>query len=126
MANRYEFKIEEIYNVMSISKDGDYSLMYARKPEENGEQSRLFVQTYQADPEYNGETVNAICPKCERWNTFNKAEYDAEGFQYHCEYCNDENEDIVTEEEIINIIQALLDEDTFFDIKLLINYEQIV
>lgn len=123
MANRYEFKIEEINQVMmtTLTDPNKYTVIYTRKIDPDGTPSREFVQTYSAQPEKESEEfVNVICPRCERWNMFAKEYYESEEFEYSCDYCAEEHEDICAEDDLIEIIYDILDE-SFFDMELIIN-----
>lgn len=123
MKNRYEFKIEDITNVLIQSKSEDkYSNMYSRKYDENGP-TREFVRTYNAEPEDLGEgKIRVICTKCDRWNVFNRKDYEDNRFEYLCNHCTDDYEEIVDENELIDIINSIMDKDLFFDSILRINY----
>ena len=129
MRNRYEFKIEEIHNVFIVSKTSDlqYTNIYSRKYDEDGNPTRLFVQTYNAEPEeIEGDKIKVICSRCEAWNVYDKSDYyDNEEFVIECEQCADDYEEIITEEDLVDIINSLMGED-FYDVSILINFIPIV
>ena len=124
MANRYEIKAEDINRVTirDITSDSNYSVFYNRKLDENGTPTREFVVIYEADPDIDGENIKCICKRCERWNTFNYEDWKKPGFnENQCEYCSEDYETIVTENELIDLVLSYMDEDLFFDVDLYIN-----
>ena len=123
MRNRYEFKIEEINNVIITEKNGfHYSTIYNRKLDEYGNPTKLFVQSYNADAEEReSNKIMVICSKCEAYNVFDKDEFCDENFVYECKNCYGCHEDIVDEDTLIETINSILDEETFFDFDLSIN-----
>lgn len=128
MARRYEFNAEEINEVVIVVKDSLYTTMYTRKFDEDGNPTREFIQTYSAQPDdsMGDGMVSVICPRCERWNLFVKADYLSEEFEYDCSYCGDQYEEIVDESDVIEIINTNMDADIFFEVALSINGIEIV
>ena len=128
--NRYEFKIEEINNVLITSKSSNsYSTMYTRKMDSDGNPTRIFVQTYNAEPEEvitKEGKISVICSKCERWNTFDKNDYYYnDNFVYHCNHCDEDYEDTIDEDTLVEVINSIMDENVFFDFELRINFIHI-
>ena len=126
MANRYEFKIEDIHNVMIISNtsESQYTNVYSRKYDEDGNPTQYFVQTYNAEPEeIEDGKVRVICSRCEGWNVFDKNEYfDNDEFKYECAHCAEDYEDIIHEDDLIEVVKSYMDEELFFDVSILINF----
>ena len=124
MANRYEFKIEDINSVEIVTKSDQYTNKYIRIYD--GEhQTRMFRLTYSSNFEIeisNGKTLaKVMCPRCERWNTFLMTDYLDANFVYECNYCGDDYEETIDEDTLIETINSMITEDTFFDIELRIN-----
>ena len=129
MANKYEFRIEDIHTVLIVSKSEDkYTNTFSRKYDEDGNLTHYFIQTYNAEPEeLDGNKIRVICNRCESYNTFDKSEYfDNEDFKPTCARCAEDYEDIIHENDLIDLINSHMDEELFFDVSLFINFIPIV
>ena len=127
MANKYVFNFDEINKVQVITTSGDYTTIYSRKFDDNGNPSTYFVQTYYAPvDESEPGVVKVMCPRCEGWNTFKTEYYNSDDFEYDCKHCEDDYEDYIEENEMVESIMSLLDPETFNDIELFINDIAIV
>ena len=121
MSNKYEFKIEDINSVIiaTITDPLKYSITLTRKINEDGTPTRVFVETYSAEKDYEDEgLVGVICPRCGVWNYYD--------LSYNGEYnlCKDyhENyENTYSENELITLVMSYMDEETFPDIAIFIN-----
>ena len=125
MRNKYEFRIEDIHNVLIVSKGKDqYSNVFSRKYDDDGNPTEFFIQTYNAEPEFiDDDKVKVICSRCEGWNVFDKSKYfDDDDFKFVCEHCTEDYEDVIHENELIDIINSYMDEELFFDVSILINF----
>ena len=122
----YKFKAEEINNVLITTKGtNNYTTMYSRKFDEEGNPTREFVQTYNAEPDESiGDgKISVICHRCDNWNVFDKDDYFYnDDFVYKCKNCTDDYEEVVDENDVIDHIMAMMEPDTYFDIELRINY----
>lgn len=125
MRNKYEFKIEEISTVKVTDKSSNYSTTYFRI-EKDSKLTRDFIVFYGAPPEELDDKISVICPRCERWNTFDPDEYKSKDFKYKCKYCDDDYKEIIGETSLIDVIQSYLTEDLYFDVDLMINDIKIV
>ena len=124
MGNRYEFKAEEIDKVaiISIGSEYRYDTFYTRKMDEDGNPTRLFITNWDSDPDIDGDKVKCICKRCERWNTFNIEEWKSPEFNSNlCNYCEEDYEDIISEEDLIELVLSYMDKDLFFVVNLYIN-----
>ena len=129
MRNKYEFRIEDIHNVLIVStSESQYSNVYSRKYDEDGKPTQYFVQTFNAEPEeIEDGKIKVICSRCEGWNVFDKSDYfDNDDFEFICEYCVEDYEDTIHEDEVIEIINSYMDEELFYDVSILINFIPIV
>lgn len=122
MANKYVFNVDEINEVKVIAKTGDYTTIYNRKCDDEGNPSTYFVQSYFAPVDESEEgIVKVMCPRCEGWNIFTKEFYNSDDFEYECKHCEDDYEDYIEENEMAKNIMGLMDKETFKDIELIIN-----
>lgn len=124
MKNRYEFNIKDISSVLISEQYGlKFTTIYLRKYDEYGNTTNSFIEKYKAKVLFNDdeETVEMMCGDCNMWTTFDKEDFMNEDFVFSCPHCNGETENIISEDELIDIIEETLTEDIFFDVKLEIN-----
>lgn len=128
MKNTYEFNIEDINRVVIALKEGSmYTTTYTRKLDEYGQPTRDFVKTYDAEPDDsagNGD-VDLICNRCERWNHVSKEQLNQEDYEFKCNYCSEDYEELADEDDVIDAIEVALEPETYFDITLTINGTRI-
>lgn len=120
MRNKYEFKVEDI-NTVYIRTNDSYNTLYIRKTVDS-QLTRDFIVQYSAPVEdLKDGKVRAICRRCERWNNFDIHEFMGENFVYKCNHCTDDYEYIISENELIDIIQSNLNEEVYFYVEIIIN-----
>ena len=129
MRNKYEFKIEEINEVVATS-DG-LTLKYKRINDS------LFEETFHGTPsddgvehDKDGKTrYTYICPRCGAYNyvyAYEKPEIPTSADDVKCEYCLKGYREWHSEENMIGILNSFMKESTYMDLDLTINDIHIV
>lgn len=129
MGKTYEFKIEDIQKVkiITVSDECKYTTICTRIKDENGNDTRTFLETYSAKIDRSKEaTVGIICPKCGSWSYFDEEDYNREDFEFECGYCKDkENYSVVySEKDLRDLVLSFFEEESaesFNELEIYIN-----
>ena len=108
MGNTYEFKIDEIKEVIICNKaSNNFTTIWRREDTNNPE----FIEKYASDPD--GDKY--ICIHCGSWSEKNVDE------DCICEVCNNERVNTINESDVIDCIYEFLNPDDFKDTDIYIN-----
>ena len=123
MKNVYEFNIEDIKTVkiVTLTDEFKYTLVYTRTKVLHED---TFYLSHDALPDLtvDGE-VSIICPKCGIWNKFSEEFYNSEEYKFTCSSgkCIDRFYDVISEDELIDVIMSYMDEGVFNELEITIN-----
>ena len=122
MKNTYEFNIEDINSVIIVTKDfTQYTTTFNRKFEDN-KPTEEFIETYCANSirdDDGTKNINLLCTRCGTWRKVSHDQLSS------CESCTFDYEDMVSEDEIIEIISSYINDEMFWDVMIFINGKQI-
>ena len=127
MRNKYEFNIEDINSVIitDLTDAFKISTNCIRKKNDDGTPSRMFVEKYSAEEDYSEDgIIGVICSRCGTWNYYDEASYEffkENDFKHACPACKPEDETSYDENDLIDLIQSFINEESFNDVLIFIN-----
>ena len=127
MANKYEFKIEEIQSVRIISLDEcNFTVKWDRVVDDDGIPVRSFVESYIADYDKSKEEegkIGVICPICGSFVFIDKDKTEDESFDssFDLNHCTENDMIYYSEDELIEMIYSYMNPDEFSGCMIYIN-----